>query len=297
LEYNLQMPLKPDERRRKELTDSILAEVQELTSSIKPFALAIDKLGVTVQEQADAVRKNTKATEETTKQKYNLKPSACGFPENFKPPIAVSIQGETKTKITDSVSGGKVLRFVIEIATLGVLIWYACTTRELWKESHKQTESNDKQLKLSQRAVLIITNVGNKSENGRQLQLFVQNQGASPGTIRTIQATYTRTVKATNLPLAAPVTIISTVSDPQAISRETSRYMITVNLPILTVDEEKQVASSKIIESIFGKFDFEDGFGGMAITNFCAIRDTKTLKWSDDNCAVGPAVDFTKHPH
>jgi hypothetical protein len=93
------------------------------------------------------------------------------------------------------------------------------------------------------------------------------------------------------------VTINTTVSDRQAVSRETSRYMVTVNLPILTADEERRVATKDISESIFGYIAYNTGFGQTSLTNFCATRDANSPKWSDEHCAVGPGVDFTQHPH
>jgi hypothetical protein len=179
--------LTPEDHRIIKLFAPIVQQLRSISSllDLRSFETALDKLTVAIHEQTDAVRKNTKATDETTKQHARQPPLAGSASVNTNKPIAVTIQGEAKAQIKNPRDWLDNLKLGVEIAGFAVL-------------------------------------VGNEGENGRQLQLFIHNEGNSPGTLTLIRATYRQSHKDGSI-ASVPVTVNTTASDRQAISRETSR--------------------------------------------------------------------------
>jgi hypothetical protein len=122
------------------------------TKLIKSFILHLDHLAIALHEQADAVCKNTEATEKATKQKAEQQPLTGPLAIELNKSITATIQGEPKTQVKNTWDWRDYLRLVAELVGLGVLIWYAHTTRGLWLQSQKQVKIMQEQLELTDRA-------------------------------------------------------------------------------------------------------------------------------------------------
>jgi hypothetical protein len=105
------------------------------TRLAKSFVDAINKLHISLNEQVYAIRKNTEAIQEATKEHAKQGESARPISVDPNKPVAVTIQGEATAKVENSWDWRDYTRFGLEGIGLAVLIWYACTTNGLLRES------------------------------------------------------------------------------------------------------------------------------------------------------------------
>jgi len=208
----------------------------------------------------------------------------------LKKPIAVTIQGETKAQVKNPRDWRDNVRLGVELIGLGVLFWYACTTQQLWKESHEQSGHMKTQLELSQRAVLVVGDPGPKA-SARQVRFPVTNAGFAVGTIRSITINYGVARGNSSTPVLTSHGT-NTVPDIEQISHETRTFGFMVNLPKLPDPDAKAIDAGEEIETMQGTLTYDDGFGHDTTVPFCATHDIKLKLWATDECSIGPVISL-----
>ena len=258
----------------------------QLLRVLRSLVSHVDDLSIALHQYSDTVRENIQAQQEATKKEKTQTELGGAVAVELNKSVAVTLQGEPKATIKNSWDGRDWLRLGAELVGLGVLIWYACTTRNLWKESHEQTGHMRTQLELSQRAVLVVGDPTPKF-NARQVKFPVTNAGFASGTVRSIRVDY-GIARGSTAVLAFHG--IDNVPDVEHVSHETRTYAFLVNLPKLPDAVAKAIAAGEEIETMLGTLTYDDGFGNTAMVPFCATHDIKLKLWASDECLLGPTV-------
>jgi hypothetical protein len=213
-----------------------------------------------------------------------LPPPSPAMPDQ---PPANAHQQQTAHESRDGLSRA---RFIVEILTLGVLVWYTIITNGLWGEADQANRLNIKNSHLDQRAWVGVQEIHlPKVPTPREQLKFtigIHNSGKTPGIRAVPRMAYSLT------PLSG---IDKFGFEPEIAGTRTfppgeALYPVYLSIPKGGAASEQEV--TRILDGalpiyIYGVIDYEDIFGEKHFTRFCAVYiynkdDPTLLRWCEE---------------
>jgi len=265
----------------------LLRLVKSIAERINAVGSKIDGLILTSHKQIDAVLANSKAAQDAAKREPE-KPLLTGTVSvELKKPVAVSVQGETRAQIRNPWDWRDWVRLGAELVGLGVLIWYAITTYNLWRSQRDANRLASIGLELQQRAYLTY---GSVDQIPSGIKVHLSNIGHVPGTITGGSAHYFRTSYPENRNIA---NVTASVPGSIVVSPgPDSDAAILFELPQLGAIDESLLKTGREIMALNATVTYDTGFKSTDTLDIRISYERQTEKWVHVN--HGTNVDFTR---